>query len=121
MVDLVVSKEGQKWRNRGLNSVPVAHTWEPVGRAATGSLYLSAYVEEKVQGSETDSMWGTLAEKVPVTDAFTGKHKYIEVRTLSMYYFVYQSHATSALHRERITGVAPEADASKQASYTSTV
>ncbi|CAM9994943.1 unnamed protein product [Pylaiella littoralis] len=71
MVDLVVSKEGQKWRNRGLNSVPVAHTWEPVGRAATGSLYLSAYVEEKVQGSETDSMWGTLAEKVPVTDAFT--------------------------------------------------
>ncbi|CAN0187729.1 unnamed protein product, partial [Hapterophycus canaliculatus] len=71
MVDLVVSKGGRKWRNRGLNSVPVAHTWEPVGRAAAGGLFLSAYAEEKVEGSETDFMWGTLAERVPVTDAFT--------------------------------------------------
>lgn len=72
MVDLVVAKGARKWRNRGLNSVPVAHTWEPVGRAAGGSLFLSAYAEEKVEGSETDFMWGTLAERVPVTDAFTG-------------------------------------------------
>lgn len=72
MVDLVVSKGDRKWRNRGLNSVPMAHTWEPVGRAAGGGLFLSAYAEEKVEGSETDFMWGTLAERVPVTDAFTG-------------------------------------------------
>ncbi|CAN0498388.1 unnamed protein product, partial [Ectocarpus sp. 8 AP-2014] len=71
MVDLVVSKGGRKWRNRGLNSVPVAHTWEPVERAAAGSVFLSAYVEERVEGSETDSMWGAIAEKLPVTDAFT--------------------------------------------------
>jgi len=73
MVDLVVSRGDREWRNRGLNSVPFAHTWEPVSRAAAGSLFLSAYVEEKVEGSKTDSMWGTLAEKVPVTDAFTGE------------------------------------------------
>ncbi|CAN0133881.1 unnamed protein product [Ectocarpus sp. 6 AP-2014] len=71
MVDLVVSKGGRKWRNRGLNSVPVAHTWEPVERAAAGSVFLSAYAEERVEGSETDSMWGAIAEKLPVTDAFT--------------------------------------------------
>ncbi|CAM9607986.1 unnamed protein product [Ectocarpus fasciculatus] len=71
MVDLVVSKGGRKWRNRGLNSVPVAHTWEPVERAAAGGVFLSAYAEERVEGSETDSMWGAIAEKLPVTDAFT--------------------------------------------------
>lgn len=72
MVDLVVAKAGQKWRNRGLNSVPASHCWESVSRVAAGSLLLSAFVEEKVEGSPTDSMWGTLAEKVSVTEAFTG-------------------------------------------------
>eukprot|EP00752_Nemacystus_decipiens_P007320 g6549.t3 len=70
MVDLVVEKEGRSWRNRGLNSVPIAHAWEPVARAAAGSLFLSAYAEERVEGSETDSIWGSLAEKLPVADAF---------------------------------------------------
>lgn len=73
MVDLVVAKGGRSWRNRGLNSVPIAHTWEPVARAAAGSLSLSAFVEEKVEGSEIDSIWGSLAEKVPVVDAFSGE------------------------------------------------
>lgn len=56
-----------------MNSVPIAHTWEPVARAAAGGLFLSAYAEERVEGSETDSIWGSLAEKVPVTDAFSGE------------------------------------------------
>lgn len=72
MVDLVVEKGGRTWRNRGLNSVPIAHTWEPVARAAAGGLFLSAYAEERVEGSETDSIWGSLAEKLPVVDACSG-------------------------------------------------
>lgn len=73
MVDIVVSKGGKKWRNRGLNSVPFAHCWESVGRAATGAMVVSAYMEEKIEGSETDSMWGPLAENIPVTATLTGK------------------------------------------------
>lgn len=73
MVDLVVDKGGRSWRNRGLNSVPIAHTWESVARAAAGSLFLSAYAEERVEGSGTDSIWGSLAEKLPVADAFSGE------------------------------------------------
>ena len=74
MVDLVVDKGGRSWRNRGLNSVPIAHTWEPVARAAAGGLFLSAYAEERVEGIETDSIWGSLAEKLPVVDAFAGEY-----------------------------------------------
>lgn len=70
-VDAVVDKGGKKWRNRGLKTVPSANCWEPVARAASGSLLLSAYVEEKVEGSNTDSIWGPLAENVAVTDAFS--------------------------------------------------
>lgn len=73
MVDLFVLKDGQKWRNRGLNSVPTAHCWESVGRAAAGVLTVSAYAEEEVEGSMTDSMWGALAEKIPISEAFTGE------------------------------------------------
>ena len=73
MVDLVVAKAGDRWRNRGLNSVPISYCWEPVGRAAGGVLSLSAYVEERVEGSDVDSMWGTLADKLSVKEAFTGK------------------------------------------------
>lgn len=72
MVDLVVRKGDDKWRNRGLKSVPLSHCWETVARVAGGALTLSAYVEEKVEGSETDTMWGALVEKVSVKDAFTG-------------------------------------------------
>lgn len=72
MADLVVLKGGRKWRNRGLNTVPTAHCWEAVERAAAGVLYISAYFEEKVKDSKTDSMWGVLAERVPVTEALTG-------------------------------------------------
>lgn len=72
MVDLVVVKAGQSWRNRGLKSVPAPHCWEPVNRAVVGALSLSAYAEEPVEGSNTDSMWGTLAENLAVTEAFTG-------------------------------------------------
>lgn len=73
VVDLVVIKGGQKWRNRGLNTVPSAHCWETVGRVAAGLVSVSAYVEEKVEGSETDTIWGTLAEKVSIAEAFTGR------------------------------------------------
>lgn len=72
MADLVVSKAGDRWRNRGLNSFPISYCWEPVGRAAGGVLSMSAYVEEKVEGSDVDSMWGTLAHKLSVKEAFTG-------------------------------------------------
>lgn len=72
VVDLVVTKGGQKWRNRGLNTVPSAHCWETVERVAAGSLSVSAYAEERVEGSETDTIWGTLAEKVSIAEAFTG-------------------------------------------------
>lgn len=71
MADLVVSKAGDRWRNRGLNSFPISYCWEPVGRAAGGVLSMSAYVEEKVEGSDVDSMWGTLAHKLSVKEAFT--------------------------------------------------
>lgn len=70
VVDIVVDKGGMKWRNRGLNTVPSAHCWEPVSRVASGALRISCYAEEKVQGSSTDSIWGTLAENVAVASAF---------------------------------------------------
>lgn len=81
MVDLVVDKGGRRWRNRGLNSVPSAHCWEPVFRAATGALTVAAYAEESVRGSETDSMWEPLAEDLSVSETFTGELR-VHKRTL---------------------------------------
>lgn len=86
LVDLVVDKGGRRWRNRGLRSLPSAHCWEPVARAASGALSVSAFTEEKVKGSETDSIWGPLVEDVDVSEAFAGKLG-ISAPTQSVCYF----------------------------------
>lgn len=75
MVDLVVNKGGRKWRNRGLKSVPSAHCWEPVIRAASGALSIAAYTDQRVEDSKTDSMWESLVENLSVSEAFIGGSK----------------------------------------------
>ncbi|CAM9621049.1 unnamed protein product [Choristocarpus tenellus] len=70
-MDVSVSKGGHSWRNRGMNSFPVAHSWQHIGGTLGGQLTLSMYASRNVKEGVGSSMWYAIEEKRGIADAIT--------------------------------------------------
>uniref|UniRef100_A0A6U1NKJ8 Uncharacterized protein n=1 Tax=Fibrocapsa japonica TaxID=94617 RepID=A0A6U1NKJ8_9STRA len=70
-LDITAEKAGQVWRNRGLNSLPLAGQWESFLDTALdlSKLTLSVFARHPVEGEEGNTnAWTTIAEKVNLLD-----------------------------------------------------
>ena len=57
-IDTVIEVDGELWRNRGLNSVPLASTWLHFGELPVDSLRLSAYLLPAADDDDDDESSG---------------------------------------------------------------